>query len=247
MGSNRRPQPHDSWAKFYDHIYDQTYGQIYHGLTDITLKDISGILSSGGSIIDFGAGTGRLAVPLKKQGYDVTAIEISAGMVNVLQGKVKELGLELPIHNCSISHYAGSAADLALCLFTVLSYATTERELSGILDNIYNHLSPGGFFFFDLPNATFFHRNTLIEQKSADFSRTVKINPSNSENIYIYNESCSGNWKGQKFNINDELFIRYWESSRIDHHLKELGFFKKERPFSHYNSTGSTYHLYQKL
>jgi 16S rRNA A1518/A1519 N6-dimethyltransferase RsmA/KsgA/DIM1 with predicted DNA glycosylase/AP lyase activity len=53
------------------------------------------------SMIDFGAGTGRLAVLLSREGYPVTVVESSSGMLNEMKITdpayakiIKELALE---------------------------------------------------------------------------------------------------------------------------------------------------------
>ena len=63
-------QAHDNWGSLYDHVYEQTYGDFYRDLTVETLDQINQILPSG-TIIDYGAGTGRLSIPLSNQGFKV--------------------------------------------------------------------------------------------------------------------------------------------------------------------------------
>jgi len=38
-------------------------------------------------IVDFGAGTGRLSIPLSRKGFDVTAVEPCENMLNQLKRK----------------------------------------------------------------------------------------------------------------------------------------------------------------
>jgi len=54
-------QPHDNWATYYDFVYEKTFGSLYSNLTFETLKAINQILVNG-TILDLGAGTGRLVV-----------------------------------------------------------------------------------------------------------------------------------------------------------------------------------------
>ncbi len=63
-------QAHDNWGSLYDYVYEKTYGDYYRDLTVETLDQINQILSSG-TIIDYGAGTGRLSIPLSNQGSKV--------------------------------------------------------------------------------------------------------------------------------------------------------------------------------
>jgi 2-polyprenyl-3-methyl-5-hydroxy-6-metoxy-1,4-benzoquinol methylase len=87
-------QPHDNWAKYYDFIYETTFGSTYNNLTRETLGVINNTLPFG-SILDFGAGTGRLAIPLAQKGYNVTAVEQSNAMANELRKKAKAANLDI--------------------------------------------------------------------------------------------------------------------------------------------------------
>ena len=95
-------QPHDNWGTYYDFVYEQNFGSFYDNLTTETLNVINQILPKG-TILDFGAGTGRISFPLTEKGYSVIAVEKSSGMVNSFKRKSKEYNLEMKIHNCSIS------------------------------------------------------------------------------------------------------------------------------------------------
>jgi ubiquinone/menaquinone biosynthesis C-methylase UbiE len=48
-------------------------------------------------LLEPGIGTGRVAIPLAEQGYEVTGVDISAGMLGVLQKRLAEQGGRLPI------------------------------------------------------------------------------------------------------------------------------------------------------
>lgn len=240
-------RPHDNWATFYDFVYEKTYGEFYNNLIDESLKLINGILPTG-SIIDYGAGTGRLSIPLKQQGYEIIAVEQSIGMMSQLKAKSELLNLEIPSYNCSISKFKNGKADLALALFTVLNYATTERELSKNIGTICTHLKEKGFFFFDLPNPIFFNSAQLINFQSNEFNRSVILtNKNNNDNIYTYSEKCNGFFNGKAFEYKDEFSIRYWNSDIVDHLLQLNGLQSIQTAFNQFNSTGSAYKLYQKI
>ena len=54
------PEAHDNWAEYYDYVYERTYGPAYTQFNNLTINAIKGILGPKRSILDFGAGTGRL-------------------------------------------------------------------------------------------------------------------------------------------------------------------------------------------
>jgi len=238
-------QPHDNWGAFYDFVYEQTFGSFYNNLTRETLNVINQILLKG-TILDFGAGTGRLSFPLTEQGYTVIAVEKSSGMVKEFIRKADEYNLEVKIQNCSISEYLNGKADLAIALFTVLSYSITEDELSKNITNICKHINLNGYFFFDLPNTVFFNAGRLTNIQTNNFRRVVDLTSNSENDIYTYNELCSGIYKGQDFSYEDKFKIRYWTLNTLDKLLSENGFIDTNKSFPQFNSTGSTYKLYQR-
>ena len=237
-------QPHDNWGAFYDFVYEQTFGIFYSNLTIKTLNAINHILPKG-TILDFGAGTGRLSFPLTEQGYNVTAVEKSIGMVNDFKRKLDEQNSEIEIYSCSISEYENGKADLAIALFTVLSYSITEDELSKNIENICKHINQNGYFFFDLPNTVFFTAGRLIDINTPSIRRLVELTR-NDNDVYTYREECSGIFNGQEFSYKDEFKIRYWRIGTLDKLLYENGFCDTLKTFSQFNSTGSTYKLYKR-
>jgi SAM-dependent methyltransferase len=238
-------QPHDNWAKFYDFVYEKSFGNYYNSLTTENLKVINDILSNG-TIIDFGAGTGRLTIPLKNQEYQIIAIEKSSGMIEELKKKSLMNNLKIPIFNCPISDYENGKADLALALFTVLSYSLTLDELSKNIKNISKHLKPNGHFFFDLPSMQFFNLKELPFIQTPECRRSV-ILKNVDEHIYSYKEKCNGIFNGEVFSYEDEFCIRYWEPNILDKLLIENGLKLVDKSFPQFNSTGSTYKLYKKI
>jgi len=239
------PQPHDNWAKYYDYSFRKTYGPLYQKLTDDSLAAIERILQKG-TVLDIGAGTGRLAIPLAKNGYQVIAVEQSSGMVIELTNNCASNQVNFPIFQCSFSEYDNGPADLALALFTVLSYSVTENELKDFLQRVGIKVSPGGFFFFDLPNRVFFEQRQLVNIDTESFKRKVELEQTIDADVYWYKEECSGVLNGEAFHYQDEFRIRYWELSFLDELLRDLGFSDTNRTFPKFNGTGSTYKLYQK-
>lgn len=238
-------EPHDNWGKYYDFVYELTFGSFYNDLTSETISAINEILPNG-TIIDFGAGTGRLSLPLTDQKYKVIAVEKSSGMVEEFKRKKSNYIFDTEIHNCSISDFRNGRADLALALFTVLSYSITEDELSNNIRNICQHINSNGYFFFDLPNKVFFNVGHLTNIQSAGFNRVVVLTSIDENGTYAYKENCSGIYNGQEFSYEDEFKIRYWTLKTVDKLLIKNGFCDTLQAFSQFNSTGSTYKLYKR-
>jgi SAM-dependent methyltransferase len=95
----------------------------------------------GGPIVEWGAGTGRIAVPLAAAGHDVTAVELSEGMVE-RGGKRGEgvLWVAGDMRTAQLDRRFG----LAVCAFNSFLCLLSPDEALAFLRNARGHLEPGG-------------------------------------------------------------------------------------------------------
>ena len=170
-------RPHDTWAEWYDVVYEACFGDTFAWLTNATLNTIRTTVTEGARIIDFGAGTGRLAIPLAREGFRVHAVEASAPMLAQLVAKSSRCTTPDAItteHRDIQSHAGRGDFDVALCVFTVLIYITTASELRAALKAISDTLRPGGLLLIDLPDPSVFASFTA---DTPDVFRIVRITP----------------------------------------------------------------------
>ena len=238
-------QPHDNWSKYYDFVYQNALGDFYDNVTNKTLNVINELLPKG-KVVDYGAGTGRIAIPLKKQGYEVIAVERSSGMASEIKKKCKDCCLDIPVHNCSISEFSNEEVDLALALYAVLNYSISENKLKRNIVAIYNHLKPSGYLFFDLLGLWFFKNEEIINVSIDGFSLREWL-IQHEGNIYTYHQEGRGVLSGNKFHFNDEAPIRYWDLQTVNDIFVEIGFEDMQSTFPQLSSESSTYKLYKKL
>jgi len=94
-----------------------------------------------GPVVEWGAGTGRLAVPLAAAGHDVTAVELSETMVE--RGRKKNRGVRWvagDMRTTGLDRRYG----LAFCAFNSFLCLLTLDEALAFLRNAREHLQPGG-------------------------------------------------------------------------------------------------------
>jgi SAM-dependent methyltransferase len=235
---------HVNWAEYYDFIYESEFGDSYHRMTAITIDSIRKYLPSG-TIIDYGAGTGRITIPLKQAGYDVIAVEPCAEMTQVLATKADTAGVEIPVHVCRTSGYENGHADMAICVFTVLNYITGDQEMHQSLDTMVRHLNSNGLLFLDLPNDIFFELGQVSNINMPSLRRLATIQPQ-SGNIYTYRETTSGVMSGMLFNFTDEFPLRKWSWKEVDRMLDQLGMVALPDAFVQLNYTSARYRMYRK-
>jgi SAM-dependent methyltransferase len=96
---------------------------------------------AGGSVVEWGAGTGRLAIPLAAAGHDVAAVEVSEAMVE--RGRKKGGGVRW-IHSDMRSVELGRRYGLAVCAFNSFLCLLSVEDALAFLRNAREHLDPGG-------------------------------------------------------------------------------------------------------
>ncbi len=146
----RRPDNPHSMEKKFDNLVDyynkfceekrldSRHGQVEYR---VTMKVIKKFLSdmdgpkSGISILDDGAGTGRYAVPLAEEGYDVTAVELiryNLGMLKKKESPVKALlGNAMDLKRLGIED---ETFDVTLLFGPLYHLRSVEDKLKALLE-----------------------------------------------------------------------------------------------------------------
>jgi len=235
-------QPHASWAEVYDIAYQRSFGDFYDRLTNATVELIEGILPLPTSIVDFGAGTGRLSIPLSQIGYAVTAVEPCREMLSQLQGKDQH---DLVKSVCSrMEEFRGEGKfDMALCVFTVILYLLDEDSLKKSLAAVFEALRPDGLLLLDIPYEAIFSGYSM---RAPCFERTVAVTRHNG-NIYTYREELVvTNDEGKATRYEDEFQIRHWSKNQVMEVIRDLGFVDGEDLTPHFSGAGSSYYKFKK-
>jgi SAM-dependent methyltransferase len=115
---------------------------------------------TGGPILELAAGSGRVAVPLAEDGYEVTAVDIDSAMLARLQGRLEEaakvkprvrdrvhtveadlIGLELP---------GGPQFGLVILALNSILLLDSREAQGAALETMARHLAPGGVAVVDV-------------------------------------------------------------------------------------------------
>lgn len=93
-------------------------------------------------VLELGAGTGRVSIPLRAMGHQVTAVDLSPTMLALLQSKDPQVRAVLG-DMCEV-RLEPAAFDVVLVLCNTFCYATTVEQQRRVLRTIHHHLAPGG-------------------------------------------------------------------------------------------------------
>jgi SAM-dependent methyltransferase len=133
----------ENFARFYDLIYHELRDGIDN---EFFLDEIK---KTGGSVLEVGVGTGRLFLKALKLGADIYGIDVSKSMIRILSGKLREKDrARISIQNL-IDFNFNFPFSLVLAPFRVIMHLTDKSDQLVALNNVYNHLKPGGKFIFD--------------------------------------------------------------------------------------------------
>lgn len=140
----------DSYATVYDLLYqEKDYGAECDFLEE-AFRRWSG--RTVRRVLDLGCGTAGHALPLARRGYEVLGIDRSPSMLAVAEHKTNAAGLSPRLRFIRADASAlvmENTFDAAICMFAVLSYQTTDEQLSGLLQSARKAMPVGGLFVAD--------------------------------------------------------------------------------------------------
>lgn len=115
-------------------------------------------LQTGGPVLELGCGTGRVALPLARDGYDVAAVDFSTAMLDALRAK---LAVEPPDVAARVQIVQADMRRLelkrqfalAVCPINTFMHMTTRSDQQSMLARAHHHLLPGGKLVVDVVSA----------------------------------------------------------------------------------------------
>jgi SAM-dependent methyltransferase len=137
-------------------------------------------------ILELGAGTGRVTVPLARDGRQVVAVDRSEAMLDRLRDRLARLpapvaGRITPAVGDLRGFSVGGRFPLVIAAFNVLEHLYTRTEIDACLQRVAAHLAPGGAFVFDvqLPDLLW-----LARDPSKRWARTRFTDPTTGRAMY---------------------------------------------------------------
>jgi ubiquinone/menaquinone biosynthesis C-methylase UbiE len=234
--------PHDSWANSYDQLFEASFGSHLANLTDLTMETVLELSEPSESILDIGAGTGRMSLPLIESNFYVSSLDPSAGMLS-------QLAKKLPNHpNLELIHCPVAELEMherhhgALCIFTVSSYWLDESTLANSLRSIYNALLPNGWLIIDRTLKSSFSDTVFQNEK---IQRQAMIEDLGGD-LYRFTEQSTISSSKNIKQINDSFLIRYWEEDLFLDHVKATGFSVEQDLSQVFASSGASFYLLRK-
>ncbi|MBT8320523.1 MAG: class I SAM-dependent methyltransferase [Eudoraea sp.] len=216
-----------------DLIYD---GHIYDGM-NTSLADLDFYRrwmpnNEDARILELCCGTGRLTLPIAKDGYDISGVDHTPSMLEEAKVKASEEGLEVEFIEADIRNMdLHEKFDLIFIPFNSLHHLYVNEDLFKAFKVVKNHLKDGGLFLLDCfnPNIQFMVEAEKEQKVIAEYTtrdgREVLIKESmRYENKTQVNRIEWHHYINGEFNSIQNLDMRLFFPQELDAYLEGNGF-----------------------
>ena len=128
--------------------YDERSAGMFHPAVVTPVVDLLAGLAGRGRALEFGIGTGRIALPLAERGLTVAGIDSSEAMVTRLRDKPGAGDLEVAVGDFASTRVGGEFA-LVYLIFNTISNLVTQDAQVACFENAAAHLGRGGRFVIE--------------------------------------------------------------------------------------------------
>jgi SAM-dependent methyltransferase len=144
-------------------VYDEWYAELPFGGDLATTVSFLAELAEGGSALELGIGTGRVALPLRRAGVDVHGIDASDAMVQRLRAKPG--GSDIPVTTGDFRDFSlVTRFRLVYVVFNTFFGLLTQDDQVSCMRAVARHLDDDGVFVMEafMPDPTSFDRGQRV-------------------------------------------------------------------------------------
>jgi SAM-dependent methyltransferase len=219
----------------YAQFYDLDTGGLDADL--MMIEQLAGLC--GSPILELACGTGRALLPLARQGYQVTGLDISPEMLEIARHKIEAEGLagQVTLVEQDMRRLAlDGRFNLAFVALNSFMHLLTLDDQMASLVRIHHHLNPGGRLLLDLFNPDLgrlldFRGQVSLDKVMIDPEtghrlmkfRSEKVDPSQ-QTIYVTYMIDEVDDKGIVRRTLVPFSIRYLFRAELEHLLHRAGF-----------------------
>lgn len=221
------------FSKDYADFYDTVYNEKNYRLECHMLKSIFSEFAScmPRSILDLGCGTGGHSILFAEDGFDVVGIDSSESMLSIAREKSASLNRTTSFLCQDIAALElGKTFDVAICMFAVLCYQRTNKQLARTLEAVSKHLRKDALFVFDFwygPAVLTIQPETRVKVFEKDGHRLIRIaEPRNNTREQLTEVSYHLIETVQNLvtkDIQELHFMRYFFPLELEYFLEKAG------------------------
>jgi ubiquinone/menaquinone biosynthesis C-methylase UbiE len=216
-----------------DLIYDaNVYDGMNTDLTDLEFYQNWLPKQKNARILELCCGTGRLTIPIAKDGYNISGVDITSSMLEQAKLKASEAGLEIDFIQADIRTLnLRQKYDLIFIPFNSIHHLYQNEDLFQALNVVKNHLKEKGMFLLDCynPNIQYIvesrNEENEINQYTTKDGRNVLIKQKmRYENQSQINRIEWNYYINDEFHSTQNLDMRLYFPQELDSYLEWNGF-----------------------
>ncbi|MEL6823560.1 MAG: class I SAM-dependent methyltransferase [Calditrichota bacterium] len=198
-------------------------------------------------ILELCCGTGRLTIPIAKDGYDITGVDIMPSMLEQAKAKATEAGLTIPFIEADIRALdLPDKYDLIFIPFNSIHHLYKNEDLFMAFDAVKRYLKKDGLFLLDCFNPNI----QYVVEAEKEMQQIAQYKTSDGREVLIkqnmrYEASTQINRIEWHYYINGEfhsvqnLDMRLYFPQELDAYLHWKGF-KTTNKFGSFNEEAFT-------
>ncbi|MER6258853.1 MULTISPECIES: class I SAM-dependent methyltransferase [unclassified Streptomyces] len=130
--------------------YDESSAEMFaDGVVEPVAGFLAGLAGDGGRALEFGVGTGRIALPLARRGVEVHGIELSRAMLRRLRDKPGGDAIGVTVGDFASAKVDGVFSVAYLVYNTIMNLTSQDAQVD-CFRNAAEHLAPGGCFVVEV-------------------------------------------------------------------------------------------------
>jgi SAM-dependent methyltransferase len=141
----------------YGEAFADVYDEWYADVTDVaaTVAFVERLAGAGGTVLELGVGTGRLAVPMASAGLTVTGIDASPAMLARLRARPGSASIEV-VEGDMVTEMPDGRFDVVLVAYNTLFNLADESAQQACFLAVRDRLAAGGSFVVEafVPDVT---------------------------------------------------------------------------------------------
>ena len=155
-----------TYGRLWGPFYDEMFHQVDEAMVDLLARHAG----EPPRALELAIGTGRVALPLRGRGVEVSGIDISGEMVERMRAKPGGESIPVTMGDFADVDVEGTFPLIYLPFNTIFGLLSQERQIE-CFQNVADHLEPDGRFIIDcfVPDVKRFdHHNTRMAVSSID-------------------------------------------------------------------------------
>jgi len=203
--------------------------------------------SFGEKTLELACGTGRITLPLAKQGIDIVGIDISNGMISEAKEKAQKQNLDIELIIGDVRDFnLDRKFSLIIFPFNSICHLHDFDSIISCFENVKKHLETGGRFIIDVFKPNF---NFLLRDSNKKSEVSTYKNPYGEDQVTLmesnnYDQIKQVNYINWFYNINgkeskENLNMRMFFPQELENYLRFNGF-EIENKFGDYDLSSFT-------